>query len=303
MLDQNPEISEIAIDQALASRLIVTQFSQWADLSIGPVAVNGWDNRTFRLGEHMSIRLPSARRYSEQVEKEQFWLPRLAPSLPLSIPEPLAMGEPGCGYPWRWSIYRWLTGEIATIEHVTDLCHVAISLAKFLNALRSIEAQGGPLAGPQNFYRGGSLSVYDAETRQAIAALEGHIDSAAVTRVWQQALCSKWERASTWVHGDVSAGNLLVQTGKLTAVIDFGTCGIGDPACDLSIAWTFFRGESRQIFRATLNLDDNTWARGRGWTLWKSLITWTGQSGVEPKVIEKSQQVIAELVADYDSNL
>lgn len=189
------------------------------------------------------------------------------------------------------------------IAGVDDLLDFAISLAEFLIALQDIETEGAPLAGPQNFYRGGSLSVYDAETRQAIAALDHQIDSAAATTAWEQALCSEWERAAVWVHGDISAGNLLVQEGKLTAVIDFGTCCIGDPACDLSIAWTFLSGASRELFRKTLNLDDNTWARARGWTLWKSLITWAGQSGTDPNVIEKSQQVIAEVVADYNAFL
>lgn len=284
----------IDIDTSLVRCLITTQFDKWAELAIAPVPIDGWDNRTFRLGSNMSIRLPSAQRYSAQVEKEQLWLPKLAPYLPLQIPEPLAMGEPGCGYPWHWSIYRWLEGETAAADPTSDLGPVAITLAKFLAQLQKIDSTNGPLAGPQNFYRGGSLSVYDAEVRQAIVTLGSQIDSAAVTKIWEEALSSKWEQQAVWVHGDVSKTNLLFQDGTLIAVIDFGTCGIGDPACDLSIAWTFFKGGSRQLFKETLGLDNATWVRGRGWTLWKSLITFAGQSD--------SQQIISELIADYNSS-
>ncbi|MBY0357999.1 MAG: aminoglycoside phosphotransferase family protein [Candidatus Obscuribacterales bacterium] len=242
----------------------------------------------------MSIRLPSAERYAAQVAKEQFWLPKLAPHLPLQIPEPLAMGNPGCGYPWRWSIYRWLKGNTAATEPACNLDSVAIALAEFLVALQKIDSTNGPLAGSQNFYRGGSLSVYDAETRQAITKLDGQIDSVAVTKVWEEALSSKWEQQAVWLHGDVSSTNLLMQEGKLAAVIDFGSCAVGDPACDLSIAWTFFQGESRQLFKETLGLDNATWARGRGWTLWKALITFAEHSG--------SQQIISELIDDQNSS-
>ena len=186
-------------------------FQQWADLPIRPVDFGGWDNRTFHLGEQMTVRLPSAAGYALQVEKEQRWLPRLAPLLPLPIPVPLAMGQPGDGYPWHWSVYRWLDGETATIERIADLRQFAIDLAHFLVALHQIDATGGPPPGPHNFYRGGPLTVYDAETRQAIAALDGTIDTDAATEVWEAALKATWHGSPVWVHGDVAAGNLLVK--------------------------------------------------------------------------------------------
>lgn len=214
----------------------------------------------------MTVRLPSAAAYALQVEKEQRWLPELAPLLPLPIPVPLAMGKPAEYYPWHWSVYRWLPDKTATIEGIADLRRFATALAEFLVALHRIDATGGPAAGPHNFYRGGPLATYDAETRQAITALNGRIDTGAVTEVWEAALAARWHSAPVWIHGDISAGNLLVERGLLSAVIDFGCSGVGDPACDLSIAWTFFRRESRKAFRATLPLDAATWARGRGWT-------------------------------------
>lgn len=240
------------VDAAFVHRLVVTQFPQFKDLSICQIVPGGWDNRTFRLGDHMLVRMPSAAKYAMQVEKEQKWLPKLAPLLPLSIPKPLAMGESGEGYPWQWSIYQWIDGNTAASVHIADLNDFATSLAQFLAALQRIDTTDGPLPGPHNFYRGGALTTYNAETKQAIAVLKDRIDANAAIELWEAALASTWQGLPVWVHGDVSAGNLLVQEGKLSAVIDFGGLGIGDPACDLIIAWTLLRGESRKIFRAML---------------------------------------------------
>ena len=275
------------------------QFPQWKDMSIIPVAVGGWDNRTFHLGEHMLVRMPSAAAYSSTVEKEQHWLPILAPLLPLKIPVPLAMGAPAEGYPWQWSIYCWLDGETAASAPIADLCEFATTLAHFLNALQGIDPTGGPLPGHHNFYRGGALTTYDAETRQALATLKGKIDVDTATEVWESALATTWQGLPVWVHGDLSNGNMLVQEGKLCAIIDFGGLTTGDPACDLAIAWTLFEGESREVFRAMLPLDAGTWARGRGWTLWKALIIAAGMTKSNAIQAAKPWPIIEQLLADH----
>ncbi len=262
---------KIDIDADLVRRLIAAQFPQWTEFPVKPVEMGGWDNRTFHLGDHMLVRLPSAEKYSSQVEKEQYWLPKLAPFLPLAIPVPLAMGKPGEGYPCHWSVYQWIEGKIATFDRIPDLRQFAIKLAEFLLSLQGIDAAGGPMAGPQNFFRGGAISVYDAEMRLAIAAINDKIHAKAIEEVWSEALSSRWEASPIWVHGDIAVGNLLIKEGELNAVIDFGSMGIGDPACDLAIAWTLFRKESREAFRKALPLDSGTWARGRAWALWKTL--------------------------------
>jgi len=290
---------KVDIDASLVSQLVATQFPQWAHLSIRPVEFGGWDNRTFHLGEQMTVRLPSAAAYSLQVEKEQRWLPRLAPQLPLPIPVPLAMGQPADGYPWHWSVYRWLDGEIATTESITDLRQFAIDLARFLIALYRIDPTGGPPPGPHNFFRGGSLTVYDGETRQALKTLDGQIDTGMAAEVWEAALASSWPGPPVWVHGDVSSGNLLVEEGRLSAVIDFGSSAVGDPACDLYIAWTFFDEKSRDTFRAALPLDGATWARGRGWTLWKAMITLAEHMDANPDKAGIARRVINEVLADH----
>ncbi|TCN29737.1 aminoglycoside phosphotransferase family protein [Sinorhizobium americanum] len=289
----------IAIDSSLVRRLIAAQFPQWTDLPVRPVRHGGWDNRTFHLGDDLSVRLPSAASYALQVEKEQRWLPRLAPHLPLPIPEPVATGRPGEGYPWSWSVYRWRHGEIATHAPIGDLPAFAATLGEFLAALQRIDADGGPSPGQHNFFRGGALTVYDHEARWALEALAGKIDTDTARSVWEAALVASWTAKPVWFHGDVSSGNLLVEGGRLAAVIDFGTSGVGDPACDLSIAWTMFSGESRAAFRAALPLDRGTWARGRGWTLWKAMIVAAEMPGTDRLEVEKSRRVIGEVLADH----
>jgi len=291
--------AKVNIDRSLVTRLVAAQFPQWAGLPIRPVEPDGWDNRTFRLGEDKAVRLPSSEAYAAQVKKEQRWLPRLAPLLPLPIPIPLAMGHPSEGYPWHWSIYQWLEGDFATIEHIADLQQLATTLAQFLTALYRIDPAGGPPPGKHNFFRGGSLAVYDSETRHAIACLEGRMDAHAATAVWEAALKATYHGPPVWLHGDVSAGNLLVKEGQLWAVIDFGCSAVGDPACDLAIAWTLFSGKSRAAFRAALPVDDATWARGIGWALWKALIIVADHVHTTPLEEGKAQHVIDEILADH----
>lgn len=299
MPDSEVEADRIDIDASLVRRLVAAQFPRWADLPITPVEFGGWDNRTFHLGDDMSVRLPSAAQYALQVEKEHQWLPRLAPLLPVPIPVPLAMGLPSDPFPRHWSIYRWIDGETATVERIADLSGFAVALARFLIALQRADATGGPAPGPHNFFRGGPVATYDGEARKAIASLDGEIDADAAIEAWEAALASTWDRPPVWVHGDVSAGNLLVKEGRLSAVIDFGSSAVGDPACDLYIAWTFLEGKSRDTFRAALPFNEATWARGRGWTLWKALITLAEHHKTSPTKAEIARRVIDEVLADH----
>jgi aminoglycoside phosphotransferase (APT) family kinase protein len=298
MAPQDTEFTADAIDAALVRRLLASQFPHWADLPLTPAEPQGWDNRTFRLGADLSVRLPSAAGYVPQVEKEHRWLPLLAPQLPLPIPVPLAQGSPGEGYPFPWSVYRWITGEAASVERIRDTTTFATDLAGFLAALQRISADGGPPPGPHNFFRGGPLTAYDAETRSAITALNGEIDAYRATALWDAALTTTWHGAPVWVHGDVAVGNLLVREGRLSAVIDFGSSGVGDPACDTVIAWTLFSGESRAAFRQVLPLDDTTWMRDRCWALWKALITLVGSRTIDPAKAAEARRVIEAVLSD-----
>jgi aminoglycoside phosphotransferase (APT) family kinase protein len=290
----------VVIDAGLARRLVAAQFPQWAHLPVRPVELDGWDNRTFRLGSELSLRLPSAESYAPQVDKEQAWLPRLAPHLPLPIPTPVARGEPGEGYPYPWSVYRWLEGQPASATAAVDAVALARSVAAFLAALQRVPAAGGPEPGPHNFFRGGPLSTYAEETERAIAALGSEVAGGVLRRVFDDALAARWAGEPVWVHGDVAAGNLLLRDGGLAAVIDFGSSAVGDPACDVVIAWTLFSGASRAAFRSGLAVDPATWSRGRGWALWKALITLVGDLERDDTVAAAATRaVVHAVVADH----
>jgi aminoglycoside phosphotransferase (APT) family kinase protein len=286
------------IDVSLVTRLIAAQFPRWAHLPVRPVEVSGWDNRSFRLGDELLVRLPSAEGYALQVDKEQRWLPVLAPQLPLPIPTPVARGVPDEGYPYAWSVLRWLEGEPASVETIGDMTEFARALAGFLAALARIDATDGPPPGPHNFWRGGPLITYARETLEAIDALGSMIPSDAAHAVWDAAMDATWGGPPVWFHGDVAAGNLLVREGRLAAVIDFGISGVGDPACDVVIAWTLLSGESREAFRTALGVDPATWARGRGWALWKALITLVGNLEHDPETAAASRRVVEQVLAD-----
>ena len=261
------------ITAEVVATLVAQQFPQWADLPVAPVELDGWDNTTFRLGDALSVRLPSADIYVPQIEKEHRWLPVLAPQLPVAIPEPVALGEPNTEFPRPWSVYRWIEGDHATFARIDDVNEFACDLAHFLAALYRIDADDGPPGGAHSHGRGAPVEQWDRQTRSSIVILQDEIDDVAARDVWDAALAGTSEDISVWVHGDIAPSNLLVENGRLSAVIDFGCSAVGDPACDLVIAWTFFTGDSRATFQQALPFDDATWARARGWALWKAVIT------------------------------
>ncbi|MCH9633418.1 MAG: hypothetical protein S4CHLAM7_01430 [Chlamydiae bacterium] len=267
----SPKPFSINISQV--NRLIDQQFPQWKNLNIKPVILSGWDNKTFHLGDKMLIRMPSAQIYSAQIEKESLWLPIISPKLPLQIPCPLAIGQPGEGYPCKWSIYQWIEGKPASHTNIDNLVKFSNDLASFLLALYQVDTTKAPKAGHHNFYRGASLSHYDKDVREALKVLGKKINTTKATNIWERALRSSWKTPPVWVHGDISLGNLIVEKNKLIAVIDWGQMATGDPSCDLAIAWTFFEGKSFATFQEVLNLDPDTWDRAQGWALWKALIT------------------------------
>ncbi|GAC1577600.1 MAG: aminoglycoside phosphotransferase family protein [Ktedonobacteraceae bacterium] len=293
-------IDEVDVDVSLVGRLLAAQFPLWANLPIEPIHSVGTDNAIYRLGNDMAVRLPRIEGATWQVDKEHQWLPRLAPLLPLAIPTPLVKGTPGEGYPWHWSVYQWLEGETMTIEHIADPNQAACDLAQFVTALQRIDPSGGPHPGIHNFFRGAPLLTRDAETRTAIASLDGMLDTSAVTAAWDAALqVPVWHGLSVWLHGDLSPLNLLVQQNRLSAVIDFGGLGVGDPACDLIVAWNFLSAETRDVFRTVLQVDDATWARGRGWALSVGLIALPYYQRTNPVLASISRHTIDEVLADH----
>ncbi len=273
MREEKLRAGKFDVDVPLVERLVATQFPQWAGLPIRPVERDGWDNWTFHLGNDMKVRLPSAMGYAEQAEKEAYWLPRLAPHLPLPVPVPIGIGRPAEGYPCPWSIYRWLEGEPVTRENVDDAVQFGWDLAKFLIALQRIDATGGPPPGQHNYFRGADvMAAYGDEARRSIDSIAETIDAPAAHAVLDAAAAAPFTGPPMWLHGDIAAGNLLQCKGQLAAVIDFGGCAVGDPACDLVIAWVFLDGAGRDSFRLSMPADDVMWARARAWALWKAAL-------------------------------
>ncbi len=293
--------AEAPPDLDLARRLVADQFPHWAHLPVREVEHSGWDNRTFRLGDEMSIRLPRSRHYREQVAKEQRWLPVLGPQLPVPIPRPVAQGVPGPGYPYDWSVYAWIDGAPANLERVDDLVGFARRVGEFLVALRDCDATNGPLPGQHNWWRGGPLDFYLEQARTALTTVADELDGrdvAAASIILDEAVATRWPHPPVWFHGDIAFGNLLVRDGRLAAVIDFGTSGIGDPACDVVLAWTLLSGAARQAYAESLALDHDTWARGRGWGLWKALITLAGNRDSDQTEADEARRVLREILAD-----
>jgi aminoglycoside phosphotransferase (APT) family kinase protein len=292
----NMHENEVQTDTQLVGRLLAAQFPQWASLPLAPVPSAGTDNALYRLGSDMVVRLPRIDWAAGQAEKEGRWLPRLAPHLPLTIPELLAMGKPDAGYPWPWSVYRWLPGENATLARLNDPGQAAVQMARFITTLWQVDATDGPPAAEHNL-RGAPLALRDEPTRKSIAALEGVIDTGRATAVWDAALeAPDWEREPVWFHGDLLSGNVLVEQGRLSAVIDFGGLAVGDPACDLMIAWSLFSGASREVFRVETAVDEATWLRGRGCALSQAVIFIPYYWHTNATGVKNARRMIAELL-------
>lgn len=256
----------------LARKLITEQFPEFSHLPITDVEKQGHDNRTYRLGDSMLIRMPTAADYVLKVPKEQELLPQLAKRLSFSIPAPLKMGKPSADYPYPFSIYKWLSGKSINLLTLTDQEkeQLAFDLAKFLKELQAITDVEGPEPGQHNWWRGDHVSVYDKGAREQISELADFIDVTKALALWDQASATKWDKTPVWIHGDFAIGNLLIDGGELSAVIDFGGAAVGDPACDLVIAWTYLSGKTREIFISEMGMDQDTWLRARAWALWKA---------------------------------
>ncbi len=283
------------IDEALVRRLVDTQFPQWARLALKLLDPAGSDHVIYRLGEELSVRLPRHPEAIGQARKELEWLPQLAPHLPLAIPVPVAVGDPDFGYPWPWAVSRWLDGEVATVDALGDSSTAAVQLAEFLAALQRFAPENSAAGITREDLTGRPLSDRDHATRIAIAEVDGAFDTTAMTELWDAALSAPgWDRSPVWFHGDFHTGNLLTSDGRLSAVIDFGGLGTGDPACDLMIAFTLMTADSRADFRRALGVDDATWMRGRGWALATGLNAYTSYAAVNPRVAAQTTRQVTQ---------
>jgi aminoglycoside phosphotransferase (APT) family kinase protein len=251
-------VDELDIDEALVRRLLIEQFPEWAALPLTRVEPAGTVHAIFRLGHGLSVRLARRKGPAQPGGKELDWLPRLAPNLPLEIPVPVAQGRPGGDYPWFWEVHTWVEGETVPVEEI-DALQAARDLAGFVAVLQQIDPAGAPQG------RGIPLADRDPEIRHWLAKFDG---DSRVTAEWERALAAPpWEGPPVWHHGDLDVRNWLVRDGRISGVIDWGSMGAGDPACDVMVAWKLHSTYARDAFREALPTDDATWERARGWAL------------------------------------
>ena len=286
------QVDEIITDVSQVHRLLEDQFPQWADLAIRPVPSSGTDNALYRLGEDMVIRMPRRPGMEGVIEREQRWLPQLAPHLPVQIPEPLGMGQPGEGYPYRWSVYRWLDGSNPAVGRIPDPHGLAREIAAFILAMQRVDLPDGPRSGL-------TLQQRDAQVRSDIEALRDEIDVDAVKAVWEEALTlPEHPGPPVWVHSDVAPGNLLLREDHLYAVIDFSGVGVGDPSIDMQVAWNLLPAEARPTFRDALGVDDATWYRARARALAQALVQIPYYKHTNIPLATNARHVIREVLTE-----
>ena len=284
---------EIDIDEQLVARLVATQFPQLADLPIRALRSTGTVNAIYRLGDDLCARLPRVSWWARDLEKELTWLPKLAPYVSLRVPEPVAWGQPEGGYPFPWAIYRWIEGQPYRDDLLHDEGEAAAALAQFVLELRRIDPRSAPRGGRR------PLRELDAPTRAAIEASCGVIDSEAAAAAWTSALqAPEWDGTPMWIHADLLRPNLLVESGRLSAVIDFGSVGVGDGAADVIAAWSVFGPSGRAAFRAALTVDDGTWNRARGYALHQAVLIIPYYAQTNPEFVALAKRTVEQLLAD-----
>ena len=288
---------ELDIGAELVGRLVAAQFPRLAGLPVSAVQSAGTVNALYRLGDHLCARLPRVQRWAQDLDREWHWLPKLAPRLSLRVPEPVAKGRPASWYPFSWAIYRWIDGQPYADELVEDEHQAARDLAQFVAGLRRID----PVAGAP---RGGRrpLRELDAVTRAAIESARDVIDGEAATVAWERALgAPAWEGTPVWIHTDLLRPNLLVDGGRLCAVIDFGGIGVGDPAADVIAAWSVFSHAGRETFRGALDVDDGTWNRARGSALHQAAMIIPYYPETNPGFVALAKRTVEEVLAEINA--
>lgn len=292
--------NQFRIDDAMVRRLIHTQCPQWAHLPIKPFQSSGSDNFIYRLGADRVIRLPMTPDAAMRVQKEQHCLPELAPHLPLPIPVPLFAGQASADYPANWSVFSWLPGEAANAPgQILDEMHIAEQLAEFILTLQQQPSADGPTPGKHNFFRGVPLAARDSEVQTALQALSSSMDTQAAAASWEALKSTpSWQGTPRWIHGDLIPGNILVEHGRISAVIDFGGAAVGDPACDLISAWALFSQAARSHFKAKLGMDEASWRRGMGWALSIGLIALPYYRDSNPPLANIAEQMIQHTLVE-----
>jgi aminoglycoside phosphotransferase (APT) family kinase protein len=290
---------EVPIDARLARRLLMAQLPRYADLPVERVPSGGTENAVFRLGADLALRMPLTPGAVGGLLKEVRWLPVVAPHLTLAVPEVVATGDPGEGYPFPWAVVRWLAGEDALVGNIDSLHDMARTLGGFVAELQAIDMTDAPPPGSEGFVRGGPLVARDAAFRTALARCDDLFDVERVAQIWDDALAAPdWDGAPVWLHADLMPSNLLLRDGRLVGVLDFGAMATGDPAYDVTPAWSLFETDHRQAFREIVGADDATWRRARGLVASGSTLAFPYYLHTNPSMVAMARRGIREVLAD-----
>ena len=289
---------EFEVSVRLVRSLVDHQFPEYRDMALSIVEPWGTDNAIWRLGPDLVVRLPRIKSAVGQIGFEAVWLSRLAPHLPVAVPEPVAVGEPGHGYPFPWAVHRWLAGEGATLQRMSDPGGFALDVADVVRQLRAVPIDGAPAA--KN--RARPIKDYDSETRAVIESARHLIDADAALSIWKQALAAPAHIGEpVWVHGDLE-GNCLVNDGHLSGLVDWGLACAGDPAIDIQVAWSpLFNDESRDVFLQALEVDEATIARAKGAAINQACGALPYYLNTYPLIVERSWHKLATLGVDAAS--
>lgn len=284
---------ELHIDVALVQQLLAEQFPERAGAFIREVESTGTVNAIYRVGEDACARLPRLALWQAGLQREARWLPWLGERLSLPIPQPIGGGRPNDRYPLSWALYRWIDGE-PSADGVVDEPRAARDLARFVLSLRQLDPSGAPPAGRR------PLRQLNEETRAAIEAGRALIDADAALAVWDDAVqASAWDGAGVWIHADLLRPNILMASGRIGAILDFGSAGVGDPAADVIAAWSVFGPLGRAPYRSALNVDDATWRRARGFALHQAAIAIPYYVKTNPGFAALAQRTIEQVVREF----
>jgi aminoglycoside phosphotransferase (APT) family kinase protein len=288
---------EVLVDDGTVRALLKDQFPHWADKRLRRIADSGTDNAIYRLGDDLGIRLPRIRWAEAQIEKECRLLPKLAANLPtpVPVPVPVAEGRPGRGYPFPWLVFPWLDGTSLDRTAVHNWNVIAEDVAEFVLALQRLPTAGGP----PPIRRGTPMAQFDEAVQWGISRFGDVIDLDGARHVWLSALeAGDWPGDPVWVHGDLLPGNILIDKGRLSGIIDWSCAGVGDPACEAMLAWSLPL-DARRIYRTTLGFDDATWARARGWVVQQTVFYIPYYAKSLPFAVDQAMRRLSEaLLAD-----
>jgi aminoglycoside phosphotransferase (APT) family kinase protein len=286
---------EADVDEALVRRLLDAQMPDLASRGLSIVEPWGTDNAVWRLGDDLVVRLPRVEGARGQVDKENRWLPVIAPHLTVTVPEPVAVGEPAFGYPYRWAVHRWIDGQTAAMEAMRDPAEFALDVANVVRELRTVPT----VEAPPPRHRARPLVDYDEPTREAIAGAAHLIDADAALAVWDDALSAPpYDGPAVWVHGDLE-GNCLVRDGRLSGIVDWNSACLGDPAIDIQVVWSpLFADESRAAFLDALGVDDATIRRSKGAAVNQACAALPYYLDTYPLIVERSRHKLAVLGID-----